>query len=488
MSIFIQVGPDPSKNTARMVVNDRSDKKRVKSQAMKAFLDEQRNACQQNGKAVLSSEDAWRQHRRKAQRAAKTSSLPREFVSHADDMEPVDHDDSSDLATTCILHIAESTHAYRVVLVQNFCDGYFPASAQTNGSLDGILKHWTSPSCAAMETGNDALALLHFGGAINDKRVSHEGHRKYLQTLHRVRQDIQRGPSHSNFEGLFAAAQDLLNCEIYQSVSSGFSSWGKHIMGMKAIIESHGFRKVSPEFNAFLFAQFRHVSLMYALVLRSKGPLLEDYLTMSPDSAEPGSIEQLTRLALILPPLLEKIDAFSALNEGDGLQEDSLAMLQKMSIIQKLDELGEGLVSWRHNFSRDLRQSEIPDTEQQCRHFEHLALAFQTILRLLVCEAQSMVHRTNGSLVTSARAAADACAKELMESVPSLAASTGGDVGKAMAVRAPFHFVSTWYRRSSNERGLARCSNVESRYRDACSYLDWDALLPFGFLTILWIS
>lgn len=473
MALFVQLVPDLSGRKAKMVIDDEDDRKRVRSLAMKAFRDEQRTTYIRGDRTVPSGDDAWRQHRKTARRCAKSSSKP---VQQDNTSDPVEGDSDGKeqqpiLTTPCITDMVQSTHMYRMALTQNFCDGYFPASAQTDSSLPTILSHWTSPMSPAMETGNDALALLHLGGAIGDERVSLEGHRKYLHTLHMVRHDIQQDAGHHSFEGLFAAAQDLLNCEMYKSVSSGFSAWSKHIAGINAIIGTSGFRKMNPIFNAFLFAQFRHASLMYALVQRSAVTLCRSSWSTGCDHPEPGSTALLTRLGLTLPSLLELTDQVSE----PGTERKDL-----QSALDRLSDLEKNLSQWSKDFRK--AHSKTSPTHQP-PHFVLLALAFQQSLLLIVFEAMWMLKKNESS-----QALADGCAENLTKHVPLLAATTAGDVGKAMAARGPIYFASRWYQQSKNSKALEQVLTLEAQFRDTFVYLDWDALLPFSFLALLWIS
>ena len=153
-----------------------------------------------------SGRDAWRLHRKQAQRAStRPSKLPppdslsgdsgntmqvqrstssqKEHCSENGSTKtlPLACGDlrlakraSSDpgLSPTCIVHMVQQMRLYIDTLTENFIHGYFE-SARDSKSLATIMTHWASPTSPTFKTGNNALALSHFGGAIRDQRISH---------------------------------------------------------------------------------------------------------------------------------------------------------------------------------------------------------------------------------------------------------------------------------------------------------------------------
>jgi hypothetical protein len=82
----------------------------------------------------------------------------------------------------------------------------------------------------------------------------------------------------------------------------------------------------------------------------------------------------------------------------------------------------------------------------------------------------------------------DQCADLLCESIPYLSEAADATVLRAMVVRAPLHFASRWFLRTGNMEKLDWCQAVEKRIRSDAPFLQWDALLPWSFFSILWLA
>lgn len=489
MSIFVQVIPDLFKGKVT-ILPDEMDKKVIRSQAMKSFRQKQRRHRNFLDQPVISADEAWRSHRKRHRRAKETEAKP--FRQDASSTllyirtgskvstTPDQDDDATDstgfsLSATCIAHMVQKMRMYIDALTDNFIDGYF-ARARTSRSLASIMVHWARPTSPTFETGNNSLALLHFGAAIGDQRITKQGQRLYLDTLNMVRIDIRKGAGGSRtFESMFASAQDLLNCEIYSAVSCGFDGWAAHLAGIDAIIKIPGFKTMNSVFAAFMTLQFRHVATMYALVTRSTVLVPDDCYTKDAAPTNPGSIEDLTRLALAVVKCLEYADALEA------------SASSSPTFMRELYDLGTSVGEWVESF-RQIHLGRCDTMKENTahvnRHFIYLGLAFQKCLLLLIYEARWRLSAEDQTIQN----AADDCAKELWDLVPHLAETTAGEVGKAWAVRAPLYFVGRWYRQSQNGQALEEWTDLDMHFRHAFPYLDWGALLPFSFLALLWIG
>lgn len=111
-------------------------------------------------------------------------------------------------------------------------------------------------------------------------------------------------------------------------------------------------------------------------------------------------------------------------------------------------------------------------------------MAFQKCLSLLIYETKWFLSKEDETI----QEIANRLAMELLKDVPRLAETTAGDVGKALAVRAPLYFAGMWFQQSGNLRGLQEWTDVETTYRDAFPDLERGALLPLSFVALLWIG
>lgn len=492
MSVFVHANPDVRNGKVKVLPNE-ADKKLVRSQAMKSFRQEQRRKYDVLDRTVISADEAWRSHRKRSRprQAKMVTAMPCRHDVHrtlhgiqASQKSPSTRSDEDymgvaasepNVSPACITHMVQQMRLYIDALTENFIDGYF-APARNSKSLASIMTHWARPTSPTFETGNNSLALLHFGAAIGDQRITKQGQRLYLDTLNMVRRDIQKGPGGSRtFESMFASAQDLLNCEIYSAVSSGFDGWRAHMAGINAIVSIPGFQTMDSVFSAIMFLQFRHIATVYALVTRSTVLVPAYCFSKVAAPASSGSIEELTKLALAVAECIELADRLEASDFGSPTLRGQLQDLET-----SLDEWSEGFCHIHLGVCISIKNSKGPGN----RHFVSLGLAFQKCLLLLIYAARWELSAHDESL----RQTADRAARELVECVPRLAATTAGEVGKALAVRAPIYFVGRWYQQSGNEEALQRWTHFDTQFRDKFPHLNWGALLPLSYLALLWIA
>ena len=82
----------------------------------------------------------------------------------------------------------------------------------------------------------------------------------------------------------------------------------------------------------------------------------------------------------------------------------------------------------------------------------------------------------------------DEIANMLCKSIPYLLCTAGEVMAQAMAVRALLYFVKRYFERINSYNRLEWCCKVESGVRETAGLFQWDALLPWGFFWLNWLS
>ncbi|KAF2158394.1 hypothetical protein M409DRAFT_31090 [Zasmidium cellare ATCC 36951] len=447
--------PDLSGYSSRMVVKGEEEKKRIRSQAAQ----------------------------RPVKRVSAKSSTKERFQSDTESMTPGHARQATNLPQACIHDLLNETNVYRTALAANFVEGYFPMTKKVDTRLAGIVDAWCAPANAPMQLANDALMLLHFGGAIGNHQVSMGGLRKYASALRSLRQEL----SHKEHQsvGAFCAAQALLSCELY-SISSGLETWEKHILGIKAVFQASKYLDGHTEYIAGLAKYLCHVALMYALVKRKAVALSQDSFPDAMHVGRIGTLDKLTRLAIRLSKLLETVDSLCA-----ACKDERISMrLKTFSQLQAVEK-GLNLLSEQFECNIDGRSKiEVPNVSSHGDTRSHTAVlvfTFHRILRLLVSTSQWRLLRSNGQSARKERLASNESVEMLLDAMHYLVATAGGHVAKAQAIRAPVFFALRWYQHSEQHKASQRWRELETNFRAQFHYLSWDALLPFSFAALAWL-
>lgn len=394
------------------------------------------------------------------------------------------------------LVLIDDRSVYRSAIVALFASGYFPTSIGSS-HLAEILDQWTNVQSPAMAAGNDALGLLYVGHAHNDARLVLAGRQRHATTISLLRRELdQRVQSTS---GIIAAAQNLLSCEIYNAVSSGLQGCRVHLAGIAVLFSRICGIRMQSLFHTFLATQYGHISLMSGLVERKAMPRFG--ADMQTKQHFPGSISALISTAMTLPAMLE---------EFDRLNEDLVApKCQAKNLQRKLKELEVELLTWLVRYEHNAvarasshgsgslrdssrRSSKLKNRPQQPKFrsfLDAVTHCFHATLLLLVrhCLCGLMLDATkvtsqSSTLVTQTNASA----MQICESMDFISTTAGSPLSQALVVRAPFHFLESWYRWKRDAEAVNWCRSKQDQLKARLPFIDWDALLPWSFIAIHW--
>lgn len=79
-------------------------------------------------------------------------------------------------------------------------------------------------------------------------------------------------------------------------------------------------------------------------------------------------------------------------------------------------------------------------------------------------------------------------AERLHESLTYALQAANGNVIKASAVRLPLYVLQSWYARSAQDDNAQSCYDLEMQLRRQNPDLEFDALLPWSFITLIWLG
>lgn len=251
---------------------------------------------------------------------------------------------------------------------------------------------------------------------------------------------------------------------------------------------------------------------MHGLVLRQPFRLDGSRLDACPPHTQAGSPRTLYRYAACLPSFLYAADrALSSKAAVQSLRE----------IVQSLCDLDQKLTGWFGDFRRG--KDYALDKEGSLRYLEaglvwqfkamspnelfgpllrfvsfqnaHIhslywqcLLLLRSTLQLLMAQVTWTAHHPRFSALRGRdlRAEVQACANLLCRSIPFLLSSAGGNTSKAAAIRAPLLFARECFARSGQFNKLEWCEMVEAESRAHFATLDWEFVLPWSLLAIIW--
>lgn len=130
------------------------------------------------------------------------------------------------------------------------------------------------------------------------------GRKRHALASSLLRADLSR--CRSSDEGVIAAAQDLLSCEIYTSVSSGLHGCSVHLKGLTALVDKALQIPGQSTFKPFLTMQYCHANVMYGLVSRRGAPEVKHQPGV--EDSPPGSVWRLMEIAKSLTRMLGESD------------------------------------------------------------------------------------------------------------------------------------------------------------------------------------
>lgn len=254
--------------------------------------------------------------------------------------------------------------------------------------------------------------------------------------------------------------------------------------------------------------------LVHSLMFRK--PFRLEILSCRPDkpSQAAGEIEQLLQLTSSLPSLLHQADMAVASNRS---------ILRLRSIAHRLQTLDKRLVKWFQDFQAiEAHRIEDPNTtfglskgppsrdlpipllnppfrdelNLRSHHAANVHTMYWQCLLLLRMTMQNLGRLINSHKDVDTPVAfggrdlkeeARACANLLCRSIPFLLRYAGGNVSQAASVRLPIHFAKAFFSsRAECAAELEWCNIAEEVLKGRFEALQWEWLVPWGFLAIMW--
>jgi len=197
-------------------------------------------------------------------------------------------------------------------------------------------------------------------------------------------------------------------------------------------------------------------------------------------------------LAFRLPPLLAAADTLIA-RANNNLSKHDSTVHDLARVVRDLLALRKMLDSWLRTFHEPTEQFERESALSPRRRENKRPLPDVTseslcrICLLLIYQALSDLHDSHDSNATSrgcAHQEAAACAEDLYETTMLLSEIAEKPVSKAIATRAPLHFLCRYYRSVGDKPRLERCCEMIESICAEAPYLNWEMLLPWSLLPL----
>lgn len=377
-----------------------------------------------------------------------------------------------------------SPSAWRGPLMASWVQGLFPSRDLRTPVLVEGLQHWGGGKNLSMLLINDALCMMQSGVTFQDQRVFTEGHKRQVLAVQSLRAEINR-PGVSVQE-ISTSAINIMCSGIYRATSSGLAGCASHITGVTAILEAHSRQSNSEPLTPQLRRMFQRLILMHHLI-NAKKISISDRTLGADQKGMPGSVEELIRLSLRLPNLMEATsNRFDKVfDEGPGSETQALLALAS-KIAEELDD-------WLEAYEKPLLRNRQAPLEF-LGSVDANMLGLYWSVRLLLAQSrdrlqmmQSVYPSDNVDNLQFHKNEADMYATYLLETAMAIERNEGPALSKAFAMRAPLHFAREWWTFSADKTRLESTMVLERRLRSGLPHFDWDTLLYWSFLPMLWL-
>jgi hypothetical protein len=225
--------------------------------------------------------------------------------------------------------------------------------------------------------------------------------------------------------------------------------------------------------------------------LCNRQPFPAEYAA-APLYSHPPALDFVLDLALRLPPLLASADQITTpVIREDPTHGNVLHDLAK--VVRELLALKKMLDSWFQSFCKPTEQIEDEGVLAVQRWASKRSLPDMTseslcrICLLLIHQALSDLHSSHNSDTASqvhAHLLAAACAEDLYQTTLLLSRVAERPVSKALATRAPLHFLCRYYESVGDAVRLERCHEMIQSIRLEAPYLNWEMLLPWSLMPL----
>jgi hypothetical protein len=197
-------------------------------------------------------------------------------------------------------------------------------------------------------------------------------------------------------------------------------------------------------------------------------------------------------LAFRLPPLLACADTI--ITRGTGKFSDHKTTVYDLaSVVRDFLALKKMLDSWLKTFHEPFEQTERESALSSRRRENKRPLPDVTseslcrICLLLIYQALGDLydaHNSNAASRSCAHQQAETCAEDLYQTTMLLSEIAEKPVSKAIATRAPLHFLCRYYRSVGDNPRLERCYEMIESICAEAPYLNWEMLLPWSLLPL----
>ena len=376
-----------------------------------------------------------------------------------------------------------STSAWRGPFFVDLVRGFFPLQHWTSPVILEGMKQWTDVKSLPMERINDAICLVNTGVARQDQRMLMEGQKRQILAVQSLRAEISR-PDVS-IEGVSCAAISIMCTGVFSATSSGIAGCRMHIAGVTAILQAHSRQSNGEPLTPQLRNQFHRLILMHHLI-NGKAITLSDRMLGLDQGANPGSIRALLQLSSRIPSLTEATSQQfdNIFSEGPGGAPQALQARASM-LAREFDEWFKAYEEPGPRYRRvPLEFQSFLDANMLGLYWTARLLLAQSRDRLQMMQCLDLSYQVDNPHCYKDEA--DMYATYLLNSTMVINRYEGPPLSKAFAMRGPLHFAREWWTFSADKARLRATVNIERRLRANLPGIDWDTVLYWSFLPLVW--
>jgi hypothetical protein len=386
---------------------------------------------------------------------------------------------------TALPAILHSQAAVRGPLLQAFVQGFFPSQEWSRPALVEGLNHWAAGKSQSTQLIIiDAIGLMQLGVASHDQRLFTEGRRRQVLAVQGLRADLCK-PDVSLWKASCTAIT-IICSGLFRATSSGSAGCAGHIAGVTAILQAHSQHPNAEPLTLQLRKHYHRLILMHHLI-NGTAISVDDRILGADQKAMSGSVAALVRLASGLPSLLEATSYMF----DKGFEQASESETQALQALAST--LAEEFDEWLQAFEKPgfkYRRSplEFPT------FVDANMLGLYWCARLLLAESQyrlqliqSLDSSNDADYLPCYKEEADMYATYLLETAMAVDQYEGTLLSRAFAMRAPLHFARQWWTFSADQTQSELTLDLETRLRADLPETDWETLLYYSFIGIMWL-
>ncbi|KAF2159164.1 hypothetical protein M409DRAFT_60995 [Zasmidium cellare ATCC 36951] len=354
-----------------------------------------------------------------------------------------------------------------IVLMTNvFAEGYFTTDAYRIPAVATRHLTWLQARNRSMEEAIYAVGLLQIQSEQHNDDVAHRARRHYGLLLKSFQNDLET--PEKDFTAVVAVILEVLLCQVYTTVAEDTVSWPMHVMWMVRLVKQSGTELLSSPIGHILYETSSCAFPHHPTAFQAERLVLDEH-KIFPRAWWPAAVTIYCCKSTPTAP--------------EGGSRSCFNWVFSSTYITGISTPGSR--SKVYPLVRRVQQAKHTSSQRRVGHIRCQPRAIDDVKTALDSDPgleESILLRERNFDDESR-----ACANLLCRSMPFLLRSAGGNVSQSASVRLSIFFAQEFFGSSAEYKAeLKWCTTAEKLLRDHFPAVHFDALLPWGFLALIW--